>query len=115
MRGWVRMFKAEAAEAVGKSQYGIARPGACVSLRHDLLLEWLLDPSKVLLGIDLENMHNTVSIENLEHQVAHLKQECEKLRCELEKNSRKVEVSSPKHRSLRLTSPLRTSFHRPMM
>ena len=32
MRGWCKMFRNEVAEAVGSTQYGMATPGACVSL-----------------------------------------------------------------------------------
>ena len=71
MRGWARMFRTEAAEATAPSQYGVGFPGSCVSLRHDLLAEWCFDPDRVLLGIDLENMHNTISTERLVSQVAH--------------------------------------------
>ena len=44
MRGWSEMFKEEAVAACGDAQYGVGTPGACVKLRHDLLLE-----SKVVL------------------------------------------------------------------
>ena len=70
MRGWVRMYKSEANSAVGSTQYGIGCPGWCVSLRHDLLLDWMLSPDHAVLGIDLENMHNSVSTGRLEQQVA---------------------------------------------
>ena len=71
MRGWSKMFKAEVVAACGESQYGVGSPGACVKMRHDMLLEWVLDPTKALVGIDLANMHNSVKTARLETQVAH--------------------------------------------
>ena len=70
MRGWARMFKHEVSEAVGPTQYGVSTPGSCTSLRNDLLIDWMMHPNHVLLGIDLENMHNTVDTKRLEEQVA---------------------------------------------
>ena len=69
MRGWVKMFSEEAQAAVGKTQYGIGRKGACVSLRHDMLIEWALRPHHQCMGIDLANMHNRVKVPRLEHVV----------------------------------------------
>ena len=52
------------------AQYGVARPGACISLRMDLTVDWVLEPDSVLLGVDLENKHNTIDTERLEQQIA---------------------------------------------
>ena len=71
MRGWVRMFRDEAREACGTTQYGIGTKGACTALRVDLQLEWMCEPDNALLGIDLRNMHGRVRTAHLEHQVAH--------------------------------------------
>ena len=71
MRGWSKMSKEEVVAACGGTQFGVGIPWACVNMRHNLLLEWTLDPTKALLGIDLSNMHNIVSIARLETQVAH--------------------------------------------
>ena len=70
MRGWSKMFRHEVAEAVGSTQYGVATPGAYVSLRTDLLIDWVMEPDSVLVGVDLENMHNTVDTQRLEQQIA---------------------------------------------
>ena len=71
MRGWAKMFRQEAADACGATQYGVSTPGACVKLRHDLLLDWTLAPEKALVGVDLSNMHNSVKTARLESQVIH--------------------------------------------
>ena len=65
------MFKQEVNNGVGSTQYGVASPGSCTSLRHGLLIDWAMNPDFVLVGIDLENMHNSVKIRRLAHQVAH--------------------------------------------
>ena len=70
MRGWTRMFRHEVVEAVGPTQYGVATPGSCTALRHDLFLDWMMQPDLVLVGIDLENMHNTIDSKRLEQQIA---------------------------------------------
>ena len=71
MRGWARMFKTEVMDVVGPTQYGVGRPGGCTSLRHDLLVEWMLNPGHVLLGIDLENMHNSIRTGYLTTEIVH--------------------------------------------
>ena len=71
MRGWVRMFKEEARDAVGPTQFGVARPGGCVALHHELLAHMLKDPDLALASIDLENMYGNLDISNIEKEVIH--------------------------------------------
>ena len=71
MRGWAKMFAEEAADAVGDSQYGIRRPGSVTALRTDLLIEWMMNPDKALIGVDLVNMHCRVRGQYLQHVIPH--------------------------------------------
>ena len=66
-----KMCRQEAADACGATQSGVSTPGACVKLRHDLLLDWTLAPEKALVGVDLSNLHNSVRTARLESQVIH--------------------------------------------
>lgn len=69
MRGWDRMFKEEARDAVGPTQYGVARPGGCVALRNGLLAHMLEDPTLAIASIDLENMYGNMDISHIEQEI----------------------------------------------
>ena len=71
MRGWGTMFAEEVREAVGHTQYGVARPGGPIALRHYIETRLAADPSLALGVLDVANMHGSMDIPNIEVQVQH--------------------------------------------
>ena len=63
------MFKEEACAAVGPTQFGVARPGGCVALHHELRAHMLRDPDLAFASVDLENMYGNLDIPNIEKEV----------------------------------------------
>ena len=70
-RAWVDMFKLEVREAVGETQFGVAHPGGCTSLRHRLTAWWLAHPTWGLASLDIQNMFGTLDCSNTEQEVLH--------------------------------------------
>ena len=69
MRGWSKMFEADVLEAVGSSQFGVARPGGAVAMRHELEIRMAADPTLSLASLDISNMHGSMELSNIEHSV----------------------------------------------
>jgi hypothetical protein len=69
MRGWSKMFETEVMEAVGSSQYGVARPGGAVAMRHELEMRMVVDPNLALGSLDISNMHGSMDLTNIEVSV----------------------------------------------
>jgi len=71
MRGWSAMFADEARIAVGATQFGVARPGEGIALRHEIEIRMSADRELALASIDISNMHGSMDIHNIETQVQH--------------------------------------------
>ena len=65
------MFSAEALEAVGPTQYGVAWPGGPVGLRHRIKASLASDPTLAIAALDIANMHGSMNLVNIQEQVRH--------------------------------------------
>ena len=63
------MFSAEVGEGAGPCQYGVNTPGGSVACRHYVEGQLHCAPQRGLIALDVSNMHGSMCLGNIEHQV----------------------------------------------